>query len=329
MTVASGTAFQDAYAVRTLETTDDPVQARQLEALWIARLGSAAPFGYNLMPGGSSLGGPANSAEVVMNDPDLGTLRYSSASAAIRAVNDRRRQAGQRPLEAGTVYARLDQGWPPEKALELEPRVDQRGRRAAFIWKGKCYETLRAVSEAEAVPIATLRSRLHRSRVAGRCSSDDVAGDRRRSRSGGRQRGLSPVPDPDGNGGTVSLADFARRTGIPKATVTHRFWQLVRKGRQPETMASADILAALTCRQERRVILELEVGSGAVLTGGVRELIKCVLDTPAIEGRRHEVLGMSAIRRRLRTLPHWPTSVDPADVRWAFGFEDPERNRRS
>ena len=133
------------------------------------------------------------------------------------------------------------------------------------------------------------------------------------------------MPAPDG--GPVTLQDFARRTGIPKATVTHRYRQLLRAERRPEAMHPEQIRAFLTTQQDRRIVLKLEVGPGVVWSGGVRELIRRVLDNTAVESRRLERIGCSAIRYRLRLVPGWPDRIESRCVRWAFGFEAPVRPR--
>ena len=44
-----------------------------------------------------------------------------------------------------------------------------------------------------------------------------------------------------------------------------------------------------------------------------------------VEQSRPERLGLSAIRARLRRLPHWPGRLTPTELLWAFGF-DPDVN---
>jgi hypothetical protein len=69
-------------------------------------------------------------------------------------------------------------------------------------------------------------------------------------------------------------------------------------------------------------MLELSLPDGRVLRGGVRKLVRMVLDEPGLKWGRHEHLGASAIRARLRRLPGWRARapLDPAHVQWAFGF---------
>ncbi len=108
-TVASGVAYRQAFSVRRLDTAEDPAAARMLEAAWIAQLGTAAPAGFNLMPGGSSLGGPANARPIVVSD-EGGEQHYPSLSRAIRATRECRRRAGHRRVGAAAIYARLSMG---------------------------------------------------------------------------------------------------------------------------------------------------------------------------------------------------------------------------
>ena len=317
--LAAGLRYAAAFSIRLLDVAGDPDRARQLETDWIARLGSSAPAGFNLMPGGSSLGGVLNSVPVTVRDPDRGTLEYPSLSCAIRVTNKRRGREGRAALAASVVYARLELGWTIEEALGLAVHVDGRGRREPFIWRGQSYDTLREVEARSGIPLATLRSRLHRNRHAVDRSRHDLARDRRRD--GIRRRLTSTrLPSPDGNG-TVSLEAFASRTGIAKSSVLHRYHHLVRSGRDPATMPRSDLHAFLTERQDRRIMLELEVRPGIVWQGGVRELTRRLFADWVVECWRPERVSEPTIRARLRRTTGWPDRMSAHDIRIAFGFE--------
>lgn len=123
-TLRAGIGDVDAFMIRTLETTEDAASVRRLEAEWIVRRGSAAPAGFNLMPGGSSLEGPASVMPVIVQDSARGTVSYPSLSSAIRATDKDRRNAGDGPLvlrrstggcrQAGGLRRRL--AWCPGRA---------------------------------------------------------------------------------------------------------------------------------------------------------------------------------------------------------------------
>jgi hypothetical protein len=110
-------------------------------------------------------------------------------------------------------------------------------------------------------------------------------------------------------------------TNLPKSSVTYRF-NLIRDGNfgEPSQLQREQLLSLLTSEQERRIVIALPVPDGRTLRAGVRELIRYVLSSPSLLAVRKENLGMSAIRARLRRLQGWPSSLQGADVAWAFGF---------
>jgi hypothetical protein len=192
-----GLSFHEAFSVRVLAQTSDPQQARELERLWIARLGTAAPHGYNLMPGGASLGGPANAEAVSIRHRQRGLLHFGSLMDAVADINREREQGGKAPLSLGGVYARRALGWTIEEALELRRHADGRRQRALFRWHGRTYHSLHELARKEGLPISTARSRLHRARRAGCDSSHDGGTDRRKPgpwRRDGTGCGLQPPP---------------------------------------------------------------------------------------------------------------------------------------
>jgi hypothetical protein len=64
---------------------------------------------------------------------------------------------------------------------------------------------------------------------------------------------------------------------------------------------------------------------GRSLTGGVRAVIRDLLNFPGLALARPERLGASAIRARLRRVPGWPGALTPEGVEWAFGFRPDAR----
>jgi hypothetical protein len=159
---AAGHSFESAFEVEVLAETSSEAEATELERTWIARLGTARPNGFNILPGGASLGGPANATPVSVDHPVRGTLVYESLMDAVPDLNRERVNQGNPPLRLGTIYARLELGWSAEEALELKAHRDRRQRRAAFRCCGRIYDTLDELARAEGMPIDTIRSRLHR-----------------------------------------------------------------------------------------------------------------------------------------------------------------------
>ena len=114
--------------VSTLDTTDSAIEARRLEAEWIERLNTHCPAGYNLMPGGSSLGGPSNAKSVTVAIPGRGVRTFSTIQDAIA---DRMRTTLP-VIQPSTVYARLAMGWSAAEALGYRKHEDGRRLRPAF-----------------------------------------------------------------------------------------------------------------------------------------------------------------------------------------------------
>ena len=328
---ADGLSFHDAFQVDILASTSSPEEARRLERHWIARLRTASPHGFNVMPGGASLGGPANAVPVVLEHPARGTLHYGSLLQAIADIDRERQNLGEPPLQPGAVYARRAMGWPVAEALGLTKHADGRRKRPLFRWHGRTYDTLHELALAEGLPIDAIRSKLYRARQAGCDAAEDAAPDRRlpgRRRTGGGGCGRQPplvLPHPlDPQADPVDAARFARLIGLPRATVLHRYHRLERE-RDGSALTRGAVLAALTRRSDRRRIITLALPDGRRLSGGVREVIRAVLADAEVEQSRPERLGLSAIRARLRRLPHWPGRLTPTELLWAFGF-DPDVN---
>lgn len=306
-----GHRFETAFRVTALARGLGPDEARDAEILWVERLETYAPKGFNLLPAGASIGGPGNARPTPVHHPRHGLVTYPSLYAAIHSRNDELLAAGRSQLEIGTVYARLMMGWSVEEALDYEQHVDGRSLRRPFFSEGVVLRRLREVSEATGLDISTLRSRLHR---AARCGIvvPEIQEDRRRAATGL----LSPIllPDPAGLavGRTCSIKEFAARSGIAKATVAYRYHQLT----APDAMDDRDLVAHLTTSQDRRRLLVLTLPDGRTIEGGEREVIRSVLTDRQLAWGRPERLSESGIRRRLRMCP----DNSGVAIEWAFGF---------
>ena len=324
----SGLVPAEEFEITLLESCSDPEMARSLERQWIAKLNTAFPHGFNLAKGGASLGGPGNARPVTISRPGGEPAKFQSIMAAVGALNSQRRSNGDPTLGLGTVYARLQSGQSPRAALGLTQRLDLRRKRAEpFRYRGRTHVSLHTVSSRKNIPIDTLRSRLHRARIAGIANADigfdrRLPGSPRRNDAGPGRLPPMSLPHPtDAEAPPVSAAEFARLTGIPKATVTHRFNRVLAGDfGDPAALTRQQILDILILKTERRIVIALPVPDGQVLHGGVRELIRHLFAQPALLAVRHERLGPSAIRARLRKLPRWPLPAAAGDISWAFGF---------
>ena len=293
--------FYEQFEVRELTRTYSLATAGWLEQVWIDRIGSMAPHGYNLMPGGASVGGRGN-AQTLMLHIDGEEVAFTTIRAAVVHCNNRAVRLGAGLLRIGTVYARLVAGWSPEQACDLEPHDDGRSQRDPFVVDGRTYTSLAAASAATGVHMETLRSRLHRARRAGE-QRPDIGRNRRR---GGR-RPMLGLRHPE-TGEVVSARTYSRATGIPAATVLSRFHR-----------AGDNDPRCLAVPVERRKQVGLRLPCGRVLTGGYRQTAARVVSDPDLQALRCEELSQAGIRARLKRMTTAQRS-DPDFVYWACGM---------
>ena len=307
----------DSWVVAHAATVDE---ARSLECHWIAKLSARQPHGYNSMPGGASVGGRDNAKTVIIALPNGVSRTYASIQDAIIERNRDLQLAGKPRLEPGTVYARIAQGWPAEEALGCKPHFDGRARRAEFRLHSQTYTSLSAAAAATGISPETLRSRLHRLRQRGDVEALDISLDRRSCRS--ETTDLS-IPWPR-TGERLTADKFAARTGVPKATVMHRWHRaLTQTSHDAVLLSPQQLFERLTSDVDRRKLLRLELPDGRVWVGGEREIIPRVLDDAVLEASRACRLSASGVRRRLRLLMS-EERRDPKKVAAAFGFSDVE-----
>lgn len=313
----SGQTFQEAFSWRVLERDLDLPSAQTAERRWINELSCAAPQGFNLHRGGGA-GGPSNARPLTIRVKGE-DLEFPSLYAAIRWANAYRRDHGKPELGVGAVYARVVAGWSTRQALGLYRRTDRRSIRSSFHLHGRACRSIAVASRRTGIPPATLRSRLHRARRAG--TNLEIGLDRRsgttfeiaRDRHATADRGGAlRLPHPTDPRRTVSAAEFAALTNVPKATVLHRAGRL---GTQDRALA----IRFLTEPMERRRLITLEIPGGTRLRGGVNELIARVVGQPRYERHRHAHIGGPAIKRRLLACGY-------ADLLWAFGFRARQRS---
>jgi hypothetical protein len=176
-----------AFDIALLSTHRSLNAVRRAEIRAIEKWGTVAPYGYNLMRGGSSVGGPSNSKSVTVEAGDKRTT-FESLAALCRVMcpDD---------LSDETFYFRVvrrrESGWSLEQAIGLVPGPDRRTTERS------------RYARSSGVSQATLRSRDHR-----------------------RKTRLAPfvieLPHPNEVRRKVSAAEFSRITGISKSTVLYR-----------------------------------------------------------------------------------------------------------
>jgi len=324
-------AIHEEFEITKIDGCSTPREARKLEQDWIERLQTRAPAGFNLQPGGASLGGPANGRPITLRIDGQRARRFPSIMAALNRVNAWRMRQGKPLLAFPTVRVRLESGQTPRQAFEFEERVDRRQLRATPIEvAGKEFFSLSKAAKEHCISHTALKGRLWRASRAG-LGSACLTEDRRlpgSARQNGVKTGRLPpfeLPHPTKSNEVVSAADFAKLTGLPKATVTYRYQKMRHEeGDQLSSLGRDEIIARLLDGTERRIQISLPLPDGRVLHGGVRELIRKVLSDPDLRTMRSEDIGLSGIRKRLRQIESWPTPPAPQIVAKAFGFGDAE-----
>lgn len=225
------------FSIRQLSIHESQTEMLADETVWIEKLGTMAPNGYNLMPGGRSAGGIGNSQAMELFVD--GVLRtFPSIKQAAHALAE---AASLDPKKfAARVYSRRGKGWPLAEAFDLEPHED-----------GRTTERSRQAAAA-GVLLATARSKDHR--------------DWLKARQASIKKG-SLLPHPREPGLFVTIDQFIDISGLPKSTVTRRLrriWPI-------ENLPSEDVILALTKREDRRRIFEFTL-DGETVRAGVNEL---------------------------------------------------------
>ena len=319
-----GTDFVTAWDSRVLARTDDVNQARALERHWIATLSAASPQGYNLMPGGASVGGPGNALPITVTLSTEEHRHYASIHDAIADLDRTATVEERAVVTPATVYYRLSQGWSAAEAFGYAPRQDRRGRRDAFQLGNQTYTTLREAAADTGLCVGALRSRLHRRRVSESESDADLGHDARQGGTAYQPRRGRPLGlRLHGVEGRLTAAAYAARTGLSKSTVIYRWHAAVRDGLDPGWLSTCQLFHLLVTCCERRKVLTLTLPDGRSWSGGERELIRRLMADADLEASRAEHLSVSGIRRRLRTLAVADRGI-PGCVAWAFGFQSKE-----
>jgi hypothetical protein len=314
-----GRCLIERMSIWCLATTCDPQDAQRLEHKFIEELSTRIPHGFNAAAAGS-LGGPLNARPVTIRPPGEGMLACTSINEAIVRTNAARRAIGEQELDPGSVYARLTMGWTADEALGHMFHQDGRRAREPLFWGTESFTELRALSDRTGVNLSTLRSRLHRARLAG-LEDCDIAYDRRRGRAPRKVPSRIELPHPTDPTRVVNSAVFARLSGVARATVIHRAGKLNRRPGGLVGLERQTLLAALLDDDDRRIVITLPLPGGRVQRGGVREVIRFVFADAQLLEQRLEWVGASAIRARLRRLPGWPHNICPDAVASAFGFQ--------
>ena len=318
----NGKTFKECFKVEIINSGLSQSVAGQEENRLIEYNNSMAPNGYNILKGGGggggSFGSTANAKAIKLAHPKTHeSLEFSSVKEAVDFRNKELKNEGLALLKYATVTSRLRKNLSTEEALEYVTLTDKRKLRDEFLCNGVKVNSIAEIATELGLNHQTVRSRIYRNADN---EMYDVA------KPGMDKREVIPysqpvLPDPDDSTKPLlSCSEFARRVGLPDSTIRHRFKRLASVA-NISSLTAEKIYEMVTTRRERRKIIALILDDGRVLEGGVRELIKLVLETPNLRVLQKEKLTGNGIRARL-----WRTQY--SDIEWAFGFRPKENKNR-
>ena len=254
-----------AFSIHLLEKCATVEEVQAAEAKWIEALNTMTPSGYNLMPGGASVGGPSNSRplEILI---DGKCEQFPSLSSLVRKLADERDEDFDR-LYARTTM-RVASGWSMEQALDLAPKEDGRTTNLAI------------QARESGVNLDTLRSR--RQRQKERATQPPIC------------EYLLPHPD-DPEASPVSAYKFGSKLNIPVSTVRRRARQIYSK---MSGMSRDEIITHLTQKQDRAHRLTIWFEDGSNFSGTKNELASFFAKGTHPKGRYLR----DTLRARLRKL---------------------------
>lgn len=256
------TTLGEYFSIEALATFSSLEEMRKGEAYWIERFGAMAPKGYNLMRGGSSVGGPSNAkpCNVFIGSEEK---IFESFSAAARFIASEEMSLSGVEVERfiGTARSRVKSGWSLTEALELEPRIDERTTK------------LSRKAREEGVKVDTARSREQRKKVRIARDANNVQ--------------IKEITHPT-TGQTISWTEFFRLCGVNKSTGRFRLGQIAAS---VHSMSAEEIRAHISKFQDRKKKITIKLPDETTKTLGVNEwahLCEC------------DGLGFSAIKSRLK-----------------------------
>ena len=272
--------LKEAFKIELLQVYDTPEEMRDGEAHWVGTLQTMAPVGFNIMRGGSSLGGPSNAkpCEIFLN----GQLQtFSSFTSAAKAVAN----AGgivdptevQRFIDNAKMKMHGSKGNPGSKyslaeALGIEPREDGR------------WTAVSRAARAAGRSVDTERSRHQRQRL------------REERITAGVTTGLLPCP----HNPTLRVSQTAVFEALGIKASTGRF-RLAQIAARLDSMTPREIHDYLRESQDRSKPITVELPDGQRICLGMNALAKAY----AQPGH-----GFSAIKARLRKLGANPGNDD-------------------
>ena len=258
--------LEDAFAIELLQAYTTLEEMRDGEAYWIDNLQTMAPAGFNLMRGGSSVGGPSNAkpCEIFLD----GRLQsFSSFTDAAKAVAHADGLDDPIDIKRFIDRAKTKMHAPkPEnryslaEALGIEPREDGR------------WTTVSRAAKASGRSVDTERSSQQRQKKREQRKASGVI--------------IGPLPCPHNPTRLVSQTAVFEALGIKPSTGRYRLAQIAE---QTGTMTPREIHDYLQEPQDRSKPMTVKLPNGQLITLGVNALANAYArpghTVPAIKAR--------------------------------------------
>ncbi len=287
----NGQKFEDCFNAKVLEEIFcNKNYALERERFYVENLGTMAPNGFNIQPGGSSAGAIENGIPIELSI-DGKDLYFGAVSEAVSWINSNLKNEY---LDERTVRRRLASDWMIDEAFGLAPHVDKRSQRKPFAFDGELYTSLRTVSELTGIPIDTLRSRLQRAKENNIDDYDLV------ERIPIRKYSSSCLPHPfneefDG----IASRLFSELTGVSQTTVSSRARTYRTKVTDSEQTREG-LLDYILNGVNRSESITLHLPSKRVISGSINKISKIISNDADLERYKVEKLSYSTIRKRLQ-----------------------------
>lgn len=285
-----GMCFSDAFEYVVLEYVfcdNDFIRTR--EKHWVDTFNSRYPNGFNIHPGGSSIGSIQNCKPITVSINGA-EIKYPSRSLAIAS-------SACSNVTPGAMYWRL-KNWPVNEALGISRHLDARSFREVFIYQGSQCNSLAVASQDIGTPIATLRSRLHRAKKR-KVKNYDLSIKTLQIPS---KLSTIPLPHPfDDKHEDITSRRFSKLTGIPQTTISYRANNFALKMSGSEYTRGM-LLAYLINGEDRTSYITVKLTDGFTYHVSINKLARMVAHIPRFQKFKLVQLKESTLRKRLQNL---------------------------
>lgn len=282
--------FSDAFEYVVLEYVfcdNDFIRTR--EQHWVDTFNSRYPNGFNIHPGGSSIGSIQNCNPITVS-VNGAEIKFSSTNEAIA------HSAGSN-VTPSAIRWRM-KNWPVSEALGISRHLDARSVREVFIYDGKQYNSFAEVSIYTGIPIDTLRNRMYRA-TRNNLINYDLSIKTPQTPS---KLSTIPLPHPfEDKHEDITSRRFSTLTGIPQTTISYRANNFSQKMSGFEYTRGM-LLAYLFNGEDRTSYITVKLTDGFTYHVSINKLARMVAHIPRFQKFKLVQLKESTLRKRLQNL---------------------------